>query len=250
VGVLAQSLKLLRYERRVMRSCAATVTVSEEDRDVLRRLAPVATFAVVPNGVDTAHFSRAAAGGDRAGPLVFRAATIVFSGTLDFRPNVDAVTWFAHEVLPRIRARCPGVRLLIVGKRPAPALRRLAAQGVLMLTGEVSDARPYIAGASAYVVPMRIGGGVRLKLLEALSLEAPVVSTSMGAEGVAGLRADAHCLLADDPVSFADAVLQLLGDGALGQRLGAAGRALVCERYDWAAIVPRLEALYRNLVPG
>src|SRR6185436_17328720 len=121
-----------------------------------------------------------------------------------------ALIWFAGEVLPRIRARCLNARLIAVGKRPAPALRRLAAAGLLTLTGEVPDARPYIAGAAVYIVPMRIGGGVRLKLLEALALEAPVVSTGMGAEGVAGLRADLHCLLADDPVSFADAVLRLL----------------------------------------
>jgi glycosyltransferase involved in cell wall biosynthesis len=171
----------------------------------------------------------------------------VFSGTLDFRPNIDAVTWFAREVLPRIQAGRPDVRLVVVGRRPAPALRALAAAGVLTLTGEVPDARPYIAGAAAYVVPMRIGGGVRLKLLEALALEAPVVSSSMGAEGAAGLCDGEHCLLADDPAEFAGAVLRLLGDPALGRRLGAAGRALVRGRYDWSAIVPQLEALHAQL---
>jgi glycosyltransferase involved in cell wall biosynthesis len=221
--------------------------VSEEDRRTLLRLQPAALIGVVPNGVDTAHFSRAALAGERAGPLSLAASTLVFSGTLDFRPNVDAVLWFAREVLPRVRARRPEARLLVVGKRPAPALRALAEQGALTLTGEVPDARPYIAGAAVYVVPMRIGGGVRLKLLEALALETPVVSTGMGAEGVAGLRGDEHCLLADDPAGFAVAVLRLLDEPTLARRLGAAGRELARARYDWTAIVPRLEALYAEL---
>ncbi len=245
---LAQWLKLARYERRVMRGCDAVVAVSEDDRRTLLGLAPAQPIGVVPNGVETAHFSRAALAEERAGPCSFRGAPLVFSGTLDFRPNVDALTWFAHEVLPRVQARRPDAHLIVVGKRPAPALRQLARGGAVTIVGEVPDTRPYIAGAAVYVVPMRIGGGVRLKLLEALALEAPVVSTGMGAEGVAGLRGGQHCLLADDPAAFAEAVLRLLADPALGRRLGAAGRALVQERYDWSTIVPGLEAIYQELI--
>jgi polysaccharide biosynthesis protein PslH len=244
---LAQWLKLAGYERAVIRGADGVAAVSQEDQRMLLRLQPAAQIGVVPNGVDTAHFSRSALASERAGPLSLATNTLVFSGTLDFRPNVDAVLWFAREALPRIRAQRPDVRLLVVGKRPAPALRALAEQGLLTLTGEVPDARPYIAGAAVYVVPMRIGGGVRLKLLEALALEVPVVSTTMGAEGVAGLRADEHCLLADDASDFAIAVLRVLDDPILGRRLGAAGRELARERYDWTAIVPRLEALYAEL---
>jgi glycosyltransferase involved in cell wall biosynthesis len=243
-----QWLKLARYERRAMRDCDAVVAVSEEDRRMLLRLDPAARIGVVPNGVDTAHFSRVAIQRERAGPFSMGAATLVFSGTLDFRPNVDAVTWFAREVLPLIRARRPDARLLVVGRRPAPTLQTLAAEGALTLTGEVPDARPYLAGASVYVVPMRIGGGVRLKLLEALALEAPIVSTGMGAEGIDGLRDGEHCLLADAPAAFADSVLRLLADPTIGHRLGAAGRALVLGSYDWSAIVPRLEAMYQELL--
>jgi polysaccharide biosynthesis protein PslH len=245
---LAQWRKLKRYETLVMRQCDAVVAVAEADRTTLQGLAPGATIGVVPNGVDTNYFSRAAMARDHVGPLAFSAPTLVFSGTLDFRPNVDAVLWFVREVLPRIRARQPAARLLVVGKRPAPALRRLADEGVLLLTGELSDVRPYLAGASVYVVPMRIGGGVRLKLLEALALELPVVSTHMGAEGLAGLCAGEHCLLADDAADFADAALRLLDNPVLGRRLGAAGRVLACQRYDWSVIVPQLEALYHNLL--
>lgn len=244
---LAQWRKLKRYEALVMRQCDAVVAVAAEDRATLLGLAPGATIGVVPNGVDSAYFSAAGMASDHVGALAFSAPTLVFSGTLDFRPNVDAVTWFVREVLPQVRARRPDTRLLVVGKRPAPALRRLADAGALLLTGEVSDVRPYMAGAAVYVVPMRIGGGVRLKLLEALALELPVVTTSMGAEGLAGLRAGEHCLMSNDAAGFAEATLRLLDDQELGRRLGAAGRVLACQRYDWSVIVPQLEALYQEI---
>ncbi len=238
----AQWAKLAAYERRVLRAVDAAVAVSEQDARALRRLAPEVRLAIAPNGVDTAHFSRPG-----LAALTFGGPTLVFSGTLDYRPNLDALAWFVAEVLPRIRAARPDVRLVAVGKRPAPELRQMAARGELVLTGEVADARPFIAGADVYVVPMRIGGGIRLKLLEALSLEAPTVSTSLGAEGVEGLRHAEHCLLADTPAAFAEAVLRLLDDREYARRLGAAGRSLVRARYDWSAIVPRLEALYSDL---
>jgi glycosyltransferase involved in cell wall biosynthesis len=245
---LAQWRKLKRYETLVMRQCDAVVAVAEADRGTLLGLVPEAMIGVVPNGVDATYFSAAAMASDRVGALSFSTPTLVFSGTLDFRPNVDALTWFVGEVLPRLRLRRPDVRLLAVGKRPAPALRRLADEGALLLTGEVADVRPYLAGAAVYIVPMRIGGGVRLKLLEALALELPVVSTSMGAEGLAGLSAGEHCLIADDTAGFAEATLRLLDDPALGRRLGAAGRELVRQRYDWSVVVPQLEALYQKIV--
>jgi len=239
----AQWVKLARYERHVLSQCDLALAVSEEDRQIMLALEPQATIGVVPNGVDTAVFSRGALAQERVGPLSWSGATLVFSGTLDFRPNIDAVVWFAQEVLPLIRARRPDVRLLVIGKRPASLVRAQASDGVIVL-GEVADARPYLAGADVYVVPMRIGGGVRLKLLEALALEAPVVSTSMGAEGVAGLRNGEHCLLADDPRRFADAVLALLDNHVRGRNLGAAGRRLVQGGYDWNTIVPQMEHLY------
>lgn len=245
---LAQWFKLARYEAYVARRCDAVLAVSDDDRQLLGRLAPAVPINSVPNGVDTAVFSRAALRHERAGALEFGPATLVFSGTLDYRPNIDALSWFTREVLPLLHARRPDLRLLAVGRRPAPALQALAQAGQLVLTGEVADARPFIAGAGVYIVPMRIGGGVRLKLLEALSLEAAVVSTPMGAEGLAGLRDGTHCLLADQPAGFAAALLRLLDDPALAHRLGADGRVLVRTGYDWSAIVPRLEALYAQLI--
>lgn len=244
---MAQWLKLAAYERAILRRSDAIIAVSDEDCQTLQNLSPMAHIGVVPNGVDTASFSREALIREWIGALSFHAPVLIFSGTLDYRPNVDALTWFADEVLPRIREVYPSVRLLLIGKRPAPAVQRLATDDAIQLIGPVPDVRPYIAGASVYIVPMRVGGGVRFKLLEALSLEAPIVSTRMGAEGIAGLQHGEHCLLADTPDDFAAAVLRLLADEALGRRLGAAGRALVSAQYDWSAIIPRLEALYSEM---
>jgi glycosyltransferase involved in cell wall biosynthesis len=168
---------------------------------------------------------------------------MVFTGTLDYRPNIDALRWFVGEVLPLIRRRRPAARLRIVGRAAGPSVRALVGAGVELL-GEVPEVAPHIASAAVYVVPMRIGGGSRLKLLEALALEAAVVSTPMGAEGVAGLRDDEQLLLAASPAAFASAVLRLFDDAALRRRLGSRGRAHVVAHYDWSAIIPRLEAAY------
>lgn len=236
---LAQWRKLARYEARLLRELDLVTVVSEEDRAALARLAPAAAarLAVVPNGVDTARVRPGAVRGDMG------AATMIFTGTLDFRPNLDALRWFVGEVLPLVRARRPAARLLIVGRAAGPAALALAGEAVEVV-GEVPDVAPYIDGSAVYVVPMRIGGGSRLKLLEALAMEAPVVSTPMGAEGIAGLRDGEQLLLAATPRAFADAALRLMADPALGRRLGAAGRAHVAAHYDWSAIIPRLERAY------
>jgi len=236
---LAQWMKLAAYERRLLRTFDRVFVVSAEDRAALRRLAPRADPRVVPNGVDVAHYAPGV-----VAPQPFPGPAIVFTGTLDYRPNIDAVRWFAAEVLPRVRAHRPDARFVVVGRAAAPAVRALHDGEAVEVVGEVADVRPYIAGTAVYAVPMRIGGGSRLKLLEALAAAAPVVSTSMGAEGVDGLADGRELLLADRPDAFAAATLRLIDDRALAARLGAAGRVLAAARYDWSAIVPRLEAAY------
>nr|MCU0493275.1 glycosyltransferase [Chloroflexaceae bacterium] len=256
------------YERRLLQRYDHVLAVSEEDRRALHRLAPQAPISIMPNGVDSEFFknreprteNREPVGSAAAGSSVdfvvrstqyavrsTQYATLVFTGTLDFRPNVDAVTWFAHQVLPLVLQRRPEARFVVVGRTPAPAVRALHNGSTFEVVPDVPDVRPYIAGAAAYLVPMRMGGGVRLKLLEALAMEAPIVSTSMGAEGVHGLTHGAQLLLADTPATFAAAVELLLAQPAFGQRLGAAGRAFVAAHYDWRAIVPRLEEVYQQL---
>ncbi len=234
---LVQWRKLVAYERRVVRDYDRVLVVSAEDRAALARLASQASLHVIPNGVDTGYF---APGVTAQGESV----DLVFTATLDYRPNIDALVWFVQQVLPRIRAEQPGVRLVVVGRAAGPAVRALHDGEEVVVVGEVEDVRPYIGAAAAYVVPMRIGGGSRLKLLEALALAAPVVSTPMGAEGITGLKDGEHLLLGATPAAFAAATLRLITDRALGRRLGAAGRAHVVAQYDWQAIIPRLEGVY------
>ncbi len=250
---LAQWRRLRHFERRLLRACDLTACVSEADAEALQPLAPERPLIVVPNGVDTAYYSPEAP--TRGGPRPAWPAPpdrarfdLVFSGSFDYRPNIDAATWFVAAVWPLLRqgGRRPDgrdLRLALVGRDPAPEVTRLVVQGGVLVTGSVADDRPYFAGATVYILPMRYGGGVRLKLLNALAMGCAVVSTTPGAEGVP-VRAGEHLLLADGAAAFAAAVERLLTDPDLRARLGAAGRAFVREHYDWAGIAARLEAGY------
>ncbi len=232
----AQTRKLRAYERRACQAAAQVLAVSDADARVLQSLAPPARIAVVPNGVDVDRYvpARAPAPG----------VDVVFTGTMDFRPNVDAVRWFVAAVWPLVRAQAPSARFVIAGRNPTPAVRALAAPGVLV-TGEVPDDLPVLQGASVFVVPMRFGGGSRLKLLQALSCGLPVVATTAGAEGVP-VEKDHHLLVADTALDFAAAVVRLLRDRTNAQRLGAAGRTLA-QRYRWERIGEALDAAYAAL---
>jgi sugar transferase (PEP-CTERM/EpsH1 system associated) len=237
--------KLVGYERRICRRADRVVAVSEADRDALQRLAPGLAVTVVPNGVDLA-FYRAAEIALPAGqgPLSrIGPNALVFTGKMDYRPNVDAVLWFVEAVLPRILAQTPDAHFYIVGQRPHSRLDRLAGHPAVTITGRVPDVRPYIAGASVYVVPLRIGGGTRLKVLEAMAMGRPMVSTRLGCDGFPFTDGQ-QVLFADEPEAFAEAVVRLLRDREAAARLGRAARAYVEAHFGWDAIVPRLEALY------
>lgn len=234
---LIQWQKLRRYEARLGRRFHGALAVSRQDAALLRRLAPDLPLAVVPNGVDTDWFRRVPA---PPPPTPY----LLFTGTLDYRPNIDALGWFAREVWPRLRAQHSGLRLVIVGRNPTAAVRALTQQPGIELVGEVDDVRPWFSAAAAYVAPMRIGGGVRLKVLEALAMEQAVVATSMALEGIEGLQPDEHALVADDAPHFAAQVSAVLHDHQRARRLGSAGRALVQAAYDWRTIVPRMVAAW------
>ncbi len=234
--------RLARYERQVCRLADCVVAVSEWDRDALARLAPGANVCVVPNGIDASSYVNYAAEGqgptaDTPGPK------LVFTGKMDFRPNVDAVCWFVDAILPRVRAHVPDAHLYIVGQRPAPAVQALGSRPGITVTGFVPDVRPYIAAADVYVVPMRMGGGTRLKVLEAMTMGKAVVSTSLGCEGY-GLTPGREIVVADDAARFADETVALLRDPARREQLGALAREFAVSRYDWSRIVPLLERAY------
>ncbi|HYF63412.1 MAG TPA: glycosyltransferase [Herpetosiphonaceae bacterium] len=226
--------KLARFERRVCNQLDQVYVVSAEDADALAAIGIARPPVILPNGVDTRFFSPP----ERRQP---DPDLLLFTGTLDFRPNIDALRWFVSEVLPLVRERRPTARLRVVGRAPGPAVRGLAAAGAVEIVGPVDDVRPHFAAAAAYVLPMRIGGGVRLKLLEALATATPLISTTMGADGVEGLRAGQHCLLADSAGDFADRVVEALADQGRAGRMAESGRRFAVDQYDWNAIVPRLE---------
>jgi len=230
-----QAARLARFERRACLAAHTVVAVSDVDRQALLRIAPAAQVAVVPNGVDTAYYAPLPGAGSQDQP------TLVFTGRMDFRPNVDAVVWFCRDIWPRIRARCGRARFWIVGRNPTQPVRALGALPGVEVIGAVPDDRAWIGAADVYVLPMRFGGGVRFKLLQALSMARATVSTRLGAEGVEGLVDGEHLALADTPESFAEQVLRLLDDADARARLGRSGRELMVSRYDWRVLLPRFE---------
>ncbi len=232
---LVQWQRLKRYEAGTCRRVDAVVAASDADRQAINAVAPEVSVSVVPNGVDLDEYAHYRGPAERF--------DMVFTGKMDFRPNVDAMLWFCDEVLPLVRRARPEVTLAIVGQRPHPRLVRLRQEPGVTLTGRVPDVRPYIAGGAVYVAPLRVGGGTRLKLMQAMAMGSAIVATSLGAEGFP-FEPGRHLLLADTPGDFADAVLTLLDGAARRAELGAAARAFVESGYGWDALVPQLEALY------
>jgi glycosyltransferase involved in cell wall biosynthesis len=233
-------LKLRAEEERSWQDVDACAATSPIDEATIRNKVPGTVTAVVPNAVDTAFFS--------PGPRRREAGTILFYGTLSYYPNLDGLLFFLREVMPAVRRLHPSARLKIVGINPPEALRRFEAPDVTF-TGFVEDLRPHLAQASVVIAPLRIGGGTRLKVLEAMAMAAPVVSTSLGAEGIA-VTHGREVLLADTAETFAAEVVRVLRDDGLGAELGSAGRRLVEKSYDWRASARALEALYRRVVPA
>lgn len=230
--------RLRRYEAQVCRRADRVAAVSEEDASGLRALVPGLEPLLLPNGINLSDYPP-----DLPGAPGLGEGALVFTGKMDFRPNVDGVLWFAEQALPRIRAEAPQAHLWVVGQSPHRRLERLRADPAVTLTGEVADTRPYIAGAAVYVAPLRAGGGTRLKLLEAMALERAVVTTTLGAEGFP-VRDGVELLLADEAEGFARAVVTLLQDPKRRQALGKAARRFVAAAYDWQTLLPRLESAY------
>jgi len=228
--------KLRVYVRGLLPRFAAVTVVSARERDLLGQIAPdYSAVALVPNGIDAA-----ACAGVRA---IHDPDTLIFTGAFTYEANHEAMVWFLGEVYPIIRQTAPQLRITITGDHAGKPLP--PTEGVT-LTGFVDDVRPLVAGAGAAVVPIRQGGGTRLKILEAMALGAPVVATTKGAEGLDAIDGE-HLLLADSPEDFAAAVVGLHRDSSLRQTLVDNARQLVRERYDWAVIMPRFLALIEQV---
>ena len=232
--------KLRSEERAAWRRFDGCAVTSARDERLLRRDLPSLPTVVVPNAVDVGFF-RPSGRCARPDPL-----TLLFFGAVSYHPNTDGLLFFLREILPRVKARYPDVRLRIVGPSVPAEIAARAGDGVEVV-GLVDDIRPYLESATVIVVPLRIGGGTRFKILEAMAMGKPIVSTTIGAEGL-DVRDGSEILLADKPDAFALQVGRLLDDAPLRDAMGAAGRALVERRYSWDASVARLEEFYDELM--
>jgi sugar transferase (PEP-CTERM/EpsH1 system associated) len=226
-----EARKVRREEQRAWARSDVCIVTSDREASVVRGLLPAKPVIVIPNGVDTEYFRPAQAVPD--------SAEIVFTGLMSYRPNADGAVWFVREILPRISAVRRDITFTVAGAHPPVEVRRLAGPGITV-TGALADVRPHMARAAVLVVPLRIGSGTRLKVVEGLAMGRPVVSTSLGSEGIAVSHGE-HLLIADHSGSFAAAVLRLLDDPGLAAALSCRGRALVEQRYSWSAIVQQLE---------
>ncbi len=235
----SQKRAFQRYERVLSPKFDVVTCTSEVDAAVFERYCAEGTVKVIPNGVDVTHFSPDYGSEDTA--------HLIYIGSMDWYPNEDAARFFAEEILPQIQKDVPDVKFTIVGGNPSERVQGLTAMEGVVVTGRVPEIKPYFAEATVFVVPLRIGSGTRLKILEALAMGKAVVSTHVGAEGLA-LRDGEEILIADEPEIFADAVTRLLTDRALRQKIGANGRVRVEQDYDWHSIAEKLHAVYQSLL--
>jgi len=229
--------RLKRYEGRICRSSAAVMTVSEEDRAALEAAGAPQNMPIIPIAVEVAGIQPVQRQPNAQGMLSM--------ATMYWPPNIDGVLWFAREVLPLIRRDEPDAPLYIVGARPPAEVRALALEATIEVTGYLDDPMPYLESSALMVVPLRAGGGMRVKILEALARGIPVVSTTIGAEGI-DVTSGEHLLIADAPADFAAAVIRLLRDRAFANQLATNGRRHAMARYDWRAVCPAVEQVYRQ----
>jgi glycosyltransferase involved in cell wall biosynthesis len=229
--------KVRSYEGEMCRRFDRVLVVSEEDRRALREAAGTSFAAeVLPIAVDTEELAFE--------PRTEAAQDVLSLATMFYPPNSDGVHWFAKEVFPLVRRAAATVQFLVVGSRPPRSVAKLAWPGSnVVVTGHVNDLEPVLRQTAVMVVPLRSGSGMRVKILEAFARGIPVVSTSVGVEGIAA-RADEHLLVADEPHAFAEKVVRLLQDPEAAARLARAARELVEVRYDWRTVLRGLDAIY------
>ena len=226
---LAQWRRMREFERAACQRYDAIVAVSPQDRAVIEGDYGAPLVRDVPTGVDTDYFRP-------SGSVEPDPCHLVFTGSMDWLPNDDAMRYFARTIFPKIRAAFPEASLTIVGRNPFPGLTALTREcPSIQVTGQVADVRPYMERAAVYVIPLRIGGGTRLKVFEAMAMGKSIVSTSIGVEGLP-IANGTDALIADEPDAFADAVIRLLRDRAFARRLGDAAAAKVRTQFGWAPV--------------
>ena len=228
--------KMFDFEARTCPRFDCVVAVSREDREMMQQQYGVKNVYDVPTGVDTDFFRP---NRERTG----KPHNLVFTGSMDWLPNEDAIRYFTESVMPRIKQSVPDVTLTVVGRDPYPALLELSKRDPsVIVTGRVEDVRPYMDEAAVYIVPLRIGGGTRLKIYEAMAMEKAIVSTSIGAEGLPVVNGK-EIVLADTPESFADAVVKLLKDPRVAEEIGQRAAARVRAEFGWESVADSFAAV-------
>ncbi len=236
--IAIQRKKVERFERNCFGWADGATAVSSREADQIAEFGVSYPVELIENGVDIEYYTP---GGDKVDEK-----TLVFTGSMDWRPNGDAAVYFADKILPLIKMKIPGIKFFIVGRYPSKKIVDLGRIEGVTVTGTVDDVRSYIAGAAVYVVPLRIGGGSRLKILEALAMRKAIVSTSVGAEGLLVENGN-NIIIQDDPDRFAEAVIELLGDSALRDKIGASGRSLVENHYRWEKLGERYQGYLQSV---
>jgi sugar transferase (PEP-CTERM/EpsH1 system associated) len=230
----SEGRRLQRYEARVARWARLCVLVTGAEEALLKSFAPWANTAVVPNGVDLHYFT---VNGQRA-----KEPILIFTGAMDYRPNIDAVTFFCADIFPLVQRELPDARFFIVGLNPAASVLRLAKRPGVVVTGAVPDVRVFCGRASVCVAPLRIARGIQNKVLQAMAMGLPVVATSQACQGIAA-RGGHDLLVADDPATFAGRVVDLLKDPGARASLGRRARAFVESHHSWEVSLKTLESL-------
>jgi glycosyltransferase involved in cell wall biosynthesis len=224
--------KMERFEKETCRRFDAVIAVSAEDRDQMREEYGVNAVFEVPTGVDTEFFTP-------SGKESIDPHNVVFTGSMDWLPNEDAIRYYTDQILPIVRRSIPNATLTVVGRNPYPGLLELSRQDPsIVVTGRVEDVRPYMERAAAYVVPLRIGGGTRLKIFEAMAMEKPIVSTTIGAEGLP-VTDGRELRIADTPETFAASVVDLLTNREAARKLGQEAARVVREKFGWNGVAKR-----------
>jgi sugar transferase (PEP-CTERM/EpsH1 system associated) len=228
--------KMRAFEAKACPQFDSVIAVSREDRDQMRQEYGLENVFDVPTGVDTAYFRP-------SGRIETRPHHLVFTGSMDWLPNEDGIRYFTEQIMPRIKQSVPDVTLTVVGRDPYPSLVELSKRDPsVTVTGRVDDVRPYMEEAAVYIVPLRIGGGTRLKIYEAMAMEKPVVSTTIGAEGLPVTDGE-EIVLADTPESFAQAVVELLKQQNLSAEIGARAAAKVRAEFGWESVADSFAAI-------
>jgi glycosyltransferase involved in cell wall biosynthesis len=235
-----QAKRLHYFEINACVNAEETYVCSQTDLDILQRMAPLSKLTVIENGVDTNYFS--------VHNNTHPEKDLVFVGGMGWFPNKDGILFFINEVLPKIITKLPSIKLVLVGKSDGVDIPK-SFQENIYTTGFVDDFRPIVANAKVYILPIRVGSGTRLKLLEAMSMGKAIVSTSIGAEGVE-LTQDKSIMYADDAETFANTIFELIGNDKKAEKIGNAARKIAEEIYDWDIIVRKLLNSYEEILPS